>query len=188
MTIHKLVFNPGNYEVGIEYDHQGRSFRIQADDKPRDGLMLAASRVGAMALKVYDLPQGLRFSIKSISFSQGEEPGTVVVLEGSHAKLSMEKIEDKEVEKYVKDEHGGHREFDTDHPQNIFNDEVKNLKDEIIHYIKGQRQQLTFEFEKEQSTNLLDEGIMIDHLSEKDLETHRERVRAHLRREGSVPA
>jgi hypothetical protein len=142
--IYKLTLEPKEYKVGLEYHTGGKDLRVLSEDRPREGLYASCVRVLALGLAFYNLPQGLHVGFKSIEFSNGEEPGSVVKAEGFEKKIKLQlpKISYKEIMKRV----GEELFADPDNIQNQFNLAVKDLKDEILFYIRGQRQQLAFEF------------------------------------------
>jgi hypothetical protein len=139
-----MVFDQDGYKLGLEYHTGGKDFRILSDEDSRGGLYSAATNVLARAIDLLPLPHSLQFGLKAISFSNGDEPGSKIIAESFEKKirLILPKIPRKEIYK--------NGEIDVDNPLNIFNDAVKELKGEIEFYIHGQRQQLAFDFEKDQ--------------------------------------
>lgn len=154
--IYKLSLDQGGFQIGLEYQTGGKSIRILSNERPREGLYVSASRVLAVAIAFYALPESLHVGFKSISFSNGEEPGSTVQAEGfeKKVKLLLPKISSKEIKKTIE----GDYIADPENIQNIFNLAVRDLKEEILVYIRGQRQQLSFEFTEEQSADLLKKG------------------------------
>lgn len=163
--IYKLVFDQGGFLLGLEYHTGGKSLRILSDEKPREGLYVAASRVLAIGIALYELPEKLNVGFKSISFSNGDDPGSIVQAEGfeKKVKLILPKISNKEIYKTI----AGDYSVDPENLQNIFNLAVRELKEEILVYIRGQRQQLSFEFNAEQEELFAKEGEEILKMGEK---------------------
>lgn len=151
-AIYKLTLYPKDFVIGLEYYTGGNDLRVRSDDKPREGLFAACARVLSLALAFCDLPTGLHVGFKSIEFPTGDEPGSVVKAEGLEKKIKLQlpKISSKVVERRVAGGSEWDREVDPEHPQNKFNLAVKDLREEILFYIRGQRQQLAFSFEGEE--------------------------------------
>jgi len=147
--IYKLTLNPAGFIIGLEFHAGGKDLRILSNEEPRQGLYVACARVLALGIDFYELPDSLQFGLKSIAFSNGDEPGSIVQGEGfiKKIRLQLPKISRKEIKRRV----GGEEEYEVDpeNPQNKFNLAVKDLKDEILFYIRGQRQQIAFEFESD---------------------------------------
>jgi hypothetical protein len=162
----------GTFLVCLDYHTGGKLLRVSANDKPRDRLYVVAARVLALAYSLYNVPDALSLRFKSASFSSGNDGGTVLVAEGydNKIKLSFPKIPSKEVTKSHFENGVKVYEVDPDHPRNKFNAELDDLKDEILCYIRGQGQQLSLEFNQMEMTEIVQEGIDLGLLKEKDKE------------------
>lgn len=150
MTIEKITFGPTGYRVGIEYSHKGRSFRMRTCDAPREGLFVSARKATEAALRYRGFPGDLSVGISSFTFAEGSDPGTSIVLEGMHAKLALDKIDSREVTRKIKTgPNEWSLEYDEDDPRNLFNVEIRELVEEIVFFVNGQRIQLQLEFNEE---------------------------------------
>lgn len=152
--IYKLTLNPTGFTIWLEYHTGGKSLRVLSNERPREGLYVACARVVSAGIEFFELPASLQFGFKSIAFSSGDEPGSVVQAEGfiKKIRLQLPKISNKE----IKRRYGGEEEYvvDPENLQNKFNLAVKELREEILVYIRGQRQQISFEFENEQAESI----------------------------------
>jgi hypothetical protein len=156
--IYKLTLNPVGFTIGLEFHTGGKDLRILSKEQPRQGLYVACARVVAIGIDFYELPDSLQVGLKSIAFSNSDDPGSVVQAEGfiKKIRLQLPKISRKEIKRRVGREE--EYEVDPENLQNKFNLAVKDLRDEILFYIRGQRQQLSFEFSSEDAEQILAVG------------------------------
>jgi signal recognition particle subunit SEC65 len=160
ITVKKFQNGAGtDYLVGILFETGGRELRMLSNETPCSGLYEAAALVVLQVRKYLELPE-CPYSLKEISF--GAEDSTISFFapsRGGDIKVSLPKIDAKEVVKVRKE--GGIKieEYDEDHPRNHVNEAIRALRGELEHYIKGVRQQMSFEFERDQNEALNALGV-----------------------------
>jgi hypothetical protein len=149
MQIYKFQNGTKDFNVGVLYSTHGEEMRLQSNDEPRSELYLQASSLVFMASSLFGL-QGLRPSLKEISFSSGQDGAatrlllTVPLADGSFGKLALPKIPRRDVVDSKT------KEPIADHPRNLYNTAADLFEKLVVDYVQGRRLQAVLDFNAEQ--------------------------------------
>ncbi len=137
--IKKFVNSPKDYLVGLIFEAGGREYKIASDEKPKADFYSAMATVVYYAVEHFGIPE-YSYTMKQLAF--GDKKTTLIlaacVSTGDAMKVQLPAISTREV---IKKNHGV-KEYDTENPQNLYNEAVKAFSEQMESYIRGETQQM----------------------------------------------